>query len=238
MIRRAAGTLDSWANRPVSLLRPAAPPYAALPRLGCDIFGLWDWQMTFSNITVEIYGERSCRHAFRFQSISRSRTECRRTRIRNFQCLLYVICFPDMPCMKKVCTEIVTHRYIGQQPGTKSDRRPADKPRINRSSTAGFVLPSVYTGSPLFVLVKKRPSGFSSTVWRVRGRVVSWANQSVGVPSCPSPPRPAVPPCAAPSRPARGMSGFWNRQVGRCLCFFWNRDHCVILWDMNHFCHF
>ena len=39
--------------------------------------------------------------------------------------------------------------------------------------------------------------------WRVRGKVVSWANCSVGVQSCPT--RPAAPPCD-PNRPARGMS--------------------------------
>ena len=41
-------------------------------------------------------------------------------------------------------------RYIGQQPGTKSGRRPGDKPRIIRGSTARLVPPSVYMGFPLF----------------------------------------------------------------------------------------
>ena len=40
------------------------------------------------------------------------------------------------------------------------------------------------------------------------------ASRPVGVPSCPAPPRPATPPCAALPRPARGMYGFWIRQVG------------------------
>ena len=104
-------------------------------------------------------------------------------------------------------------RHSGQQPKTKSGRRPADKPRINRGSTAGFVPPTVYIGFPLFVLPQACPRGFSSIVWMVRGTVVSWANRPIGVPSCPSPPRPAVPPCDAPSRPACGTSGFWIRQI-------------------------
>ena len=46
------------------------------------------------------------------------------------------------------------------------------------------------------------------------------ANRSVGVQSCPTQPRPAAPPCAAPTRPARGMSGFWTRQVGLHMVSF------------------
>ena len=34
--------------------------------------------------------------------------------------------------------------------------------------------------------------------------------------SLPAQPRPAAPPCAAPTRPARGVSGFWIRQVSNC----------------------
>ena len=50
--------------------------------------------------------------------------------------------------------------------------------------------------------------------WRAKETVVSWANRPVGVASCQAALRPAAPPCAAPPRPARGMSGFWTRQVG------------------------
>ena len=63
---------------------------------------------------------------------------------------------------------------------------------INRCSTAGFVPPSVYIGFRLFVLLGRR-GNVSSILWRVRGRLVSWANSSVGIQSCPTPPRhPAV----------------------------------------------
>ena len=48
---------------------------------------------------------------------------------------------------------------------------------------------------------------------RARGTVVSWANRTDGVPSCPAPRRPAAPPCAAPPRPACGMSELWIRKV-------------------------
>ena len=70
---------------------------------------------------------------------------------------------------------------------------------------------SVYIRFPLFVLLERRSGDVSSMPWGVRGSLVSWANCSVGVLSCPRP-RPAAPPCA-PTRPARGMSGFWIRQV-------------------------
>ena len=126
--------------------------------------------------------------------------------------------FPDMPCMKKVYKDNYRRRYTGQQPGTKSGRGPTDKPRKNRLSTAGFVPPSVYMGFRLFVLPETRPGGFSTMVRKVRGTAAFWANRPVGVPSCPSPPRPAAPPCAAPPRPARGMSGLWIRQVGKNIC--------------------
>ena len=49
--------------------------------------------------------------------------------------------------------------------------------------------------------------------WRARRRVVSWPDRPNGVPSYPAPPRPAAPLCAAATRPARGVSGFWIRQV-------------------------
>ena len=104
----------------------------------------------------------------------------------------------------------------GGQPGTKSACRPEVKPRIQSGSNAcptGFVPPPVYIAFRLFVLLKKCSGQFCSMPWKVRGTVVSEANPCVGVPSCPVPPRPAVPPCAAPSRRARGMFGFWIRQV-------------------------
>ena len=49
--------------------------------------------------------------------------------------------------------------------------------------------------------------------WRARGRLPPGPDRPNGVPSFPAPPRPAAPPCAAPTRPARGVSGFWLRQV-------------------------
>ena len=65
--------------------------------------------------------------------------------------------FPDMPCMKRF-TKITRRRYTVQQPRTKSAFRPANKLRMNRvlnhGSTAGFVLPPVYMGIPLFVLAQ------------------------------------------------------------------------------------
>ena len=98
-------------------------------------------------------------------------------------------------------TKTIRRRYTGQQPGTKSARRPADKRQIHHGATAGFALPSVYIGFPLFVLPETCPGGFSSIVWRLREAVVSLANRPVGVPSA-SRPRPAAPPSLrAPPRP-------------------------------------
>ena len=51
-------------------------------------------------------------------------------------------------------------------------------------------------------------------LWRVRGRLVSWVDSSVGIQSRPSSPRrPAV----RSTRIARGMSGFRIRQVAKLL---------------------
>ena len=68
------------------------------------------------------------------------------------------------------------------------------------------------------VLLKGRSGHVCSMPWEVRGSVVSWANRSVGVPSCPAPPRPAAPPCAALPQSARGMSGFWFDKKTFILC--------------------
>ena len=83
----------------------------------------------------------------------------------------------------------------------KSGRRPADKPLINRGSTAGFLPPTVYIGIPLFVLPKRCSGQLSSMPWGARGTVVSCANKPVGVPSCRA--RPAQPPRRAPPDPTR-----------------------------------
>ena len=59
---------------------------------------------------------------------------------------------------------------------------------MNRGSTAGFNPSSVYIGFGLFVLQESRSGDESSMLWRVRGRLVSWANSSVGMQFCPTPP--------------------------------------------------
>ena len=41
----------------------------------------------------------------------------------------------------------------------------------------------------MFVLLERRSGDVSSILWRVRGTLVSWANSSVGIQSCPIPPR-------------------------------------------------
>ena len=108
-------------------------------------------------------------------------------------------------------------RYTGQKPGTKS----ASRPVIDRLSTAVqppfkcefrssfglhrifFVPASRGTPRKIFYHCLEKETFF-----------IFWANTPVVcVLCCPSPPGPAVPPCAAPYRFARGISGFWIRQV-------------------------
>ena len=92
-------------------------------------------------------------------------------------------------------------------------------PLINRGSTSCFVPPSVNIGLPLFVSPRRRSGQLSSVPWRSGWTVVSWANRSVGGPNCLALLRPATPPHAAPHRPARGMFGFWTRQLNlKKLC--------------------
>ena len=64
------------------------------------------------------------------------------------------------------------------------------------------------------MLLERRSSDVSAISWKVHGTSVSWPNSSIGTQSCPT--RPAVPPGAS-TRPARGISGFWIRQVGELL---------------------
>ena len=62
------------------------------------------------------------------------------------------------PFLCKLClgTKTKWRRSTGRQPATKSASRPADKMVINRGSTGDFILPSVYIGFRLFVLLERR----------------------------------------------------------------------------------
>ena len=77
------------------------------------------------------------------------------------------------------------------------EQRALTTPRSNR----GFCS---FIGLHRISLVRASGGTFRRRVFDVLG-----SNCSVGVPARP---RPAAPPCA-PTRPARGMSGFWTRQV-------------------------
>ena len=124
---------------------------------------------------------------------------------------------PDMPCMKKV-SETKKRRYSGQQPGTKSGRRPGDKPVIGRGSIGCFDPPSVYIGFPLFVLPKDRSRHCLRCPGGQQGQLSPGRTDLSA--TRPALPRPASPLRRAPTppRPARGMSGFWLKQV-YILCF-------------------
>ena len=92
---------------------------------------------------------------------------------------------------------------IGPLVGSQ-ERRALLAPVLNRSQTACQPLilfsHSVEMEFCLFVLLERRSGDVSSMPWGVRGTLVSWAYSSVGVPSCPAPPRcPAVRP--DPTRP-------------------------------------
>ena len=75
-----------------------------------------------------------------------------------------------------------------------------DEPVINRGSSGCCVPPLFFIGVRLFVLLEGHLGEVSSMPWRGWGTLVSWANCSVGVQSCPTPPRrPAARP--DPTRP-------------------------------------
>ena len=128
--------------------------------------------------------------------------------------------FPDMPCMKKVYKDknATVHWSAARNEERVSSRGYAVyQPLVKRGSNADNFPQTLYMVFRLFVLLKGRSGQVCSMPWRVRGTGVSWADRSVGVPSCPARPRPAAPPCAAPSRRTRGMSGFWIRRIaGEC----------------------
>ena len=50
---------------------------------------------------------------------------------------------------------------------------------------------------------------------RATGTGRFWATRPVGILFCPAPLCPDAPPCEAPTRTARGMFGFWARQLIR-----------------------
>ena len=68
----------------------------------------------------------------------------------------YSFHFPGHALHEKGLQRQIRRRSTVRQPGTKRASRPADKPLINRWSTADFVPPSVYTGFRLFVLLGRR----------------------------------------------------------------------------------
>ena len=78
------------------------------------------------------------------------------------------------------------------------ERRAAVVPRINRGSTAGFVLPSVYKRIRMFVLPTTGSGQLFSMLQTAKGTLVHCANRPVGVPSCPAPPHSAALQFAAP----------------------------------------
>ena len=117
--------------------------------------------------------------------------------------------FPDMPCMKKLSSDKQASVHWSAA-RTKSARGPMYKPLVKRT----FLSPhQLIMGIRLFVHPKILPGQLPTMPLWARGTVVSWANRPTSVLAQPGPARPAAPPHAAPPRTARGMSGFWNRQI-------------------------
>ena len=110
---------------------------------------------------------------------------------------------PDMPCTKRFTCKVQRQICIGTLVSNQA-RRAAVVPRFNRWFCSSIGL----NGGSYVLASRDMPRTvffrFSSVVSKVRRSVVFWSNRSVGVPSCPSPPRPAAQPGAAPPRPARG----------------------------------
>ena len=103
--------------------------------------------------------------------------------------------FPDKLCMKRVYSD-KTRRSTGQQPRLKSGFRSTGKLLVN----PGFFPQSVYIGFRLFVPLARGSGQSCSMALGGQGTVVSWANRSVGAPSCPAPPYHCRP-FRAPPRP-------------------------------------
>lgn len=122
------------------------------------------------------------------------------------------------------------HRSTCQQQRTKSGRRPAVEPRINRLSTGRFVPLSVYILFRLFVFPKKHARQLFSMPWRARGSVVTWAERPVGVQSCPAPPRLAPPHRPGPPRPDP------PRPDPPVVCSGFGHDKFSILGITGHWC--
>ena len=104
----------------------------------------------------------------------------------------------------------------------KSARGSGDKPLVDR-----WLCSPIRLHGDSFVRASEESVGtVVFDALGARGSAVSWADRSVGVPSCPAQPRPAAPPSAVPTRPARGMSGFWIRQVfaNPFSCNTWNKN--------------
>ena len=117
--------------------------------------------------------------------------------------------FPDMPCLKKF-TGIKRRRSTSRHLGTKSASRPGDKLVTNRLSTGDFV-PAF--GLHRVSLVRASGGTFRRCVHDalegtrdayLLGRLLF--RRPVLTDAAPPPP-------CAPTRPARGMFGFWTRQV-------------------------
>ena len=101
------------------------------------------------------------------------------------------------------CCAQEKQRHIGVGSLVSSqERRAAVIPRINRSSIAGFVPPSVYIRFNLFVLPERCSGQLFSSPWTARGTVVSWANRQAGIPTRPAPP------CSTPPRHVQNSSSY------------------------------
>ena len=108
---------------------------------------------------------------------------------------LLVLPFTDMPCMRRVYKTIRRH-YTGQQPGTKSARRPTDKMRVNRGFCSPIGLHTVSCDRSSRVM----PRGvFFYHLGVGEGRL--FPGQTDPSASCPARPRPAPPSRRAPPRP-------------------------------------
>ena len=161
------------------------------------------WNMSTKNTKMFIGpqpGMKACRHVFFIHQFEIENTKWNNPSSWQLPCLLDVT--STTPTRRKKHPEIPGHalrkkglqrrKSVGPLVSSK-EQEALLVPQLNRSTIVGqlrILFPnSVYIGFRLFVLLDGRSCNILKRPWRVKGKLVSWANCSVGVQSWPAPSR-------------------------------------------------